>query len=302
MSSLDDQGPDMTASEPFSVIIPAHNEANVIARCLNTILADAPPGGLEILVVCNGCTDDTAARARAVSPMVRVIELDKGSKPLALNEGNARATHAIRLFVDADIRVGFNALDALDRVLRSGRAKAASPALDVDLSAVSFPVRGYYRVWLQLPYVLDNMVGSGVFGLSPDGMARIGEFPPIIADDEYVRTRFPSSERCLLRADEQGRPVFFTIYPPRTLWSLIRVESRQRAGVAQLHERYPSGETHRMTTWPALFATLRKGASLIDLGFFLLVKGLGRLHFQFSRMRKLDHRWLRDDTSRQVEA
>lgn len=292
----------MTASEPFSVIIPAHNEANVIARCLTMILADAPAGSLEILVVCNGCTDDTAARARAVSPMVRVIELDRGSKPLALNAGNAQAAHAIRLFVDADIRVRFTALAALAKVLRSGQAKAASPALDVDLSAVSFAVRGYYRVWLQLPYVLDNMVGSGVFGLSPDGMASIGEFPPIIADDEYVRTRFSSSERCLLREDEQGRPVFFTIFPPRTLWSLIRVESRQHAGVAQLHERYPSGEPHRMTTWPALFGTLRRGASLIDLVLFLLVKGAGRLHFRFARARKLDHRWLRDDTSRQIEA
>lgn len=291
----------MTASEAFSVIIPAHNEANVIARCLKTILADAPPDGLEILVVCNGCTDDTAARVKAVSPMVRVIELDQGSKPLALNAGNAEAAHAIRLFVDADTRVSFQALAALAGVLRRGEAKAASPALEVDLSAVSFPVRAYYRVWLQLPYVLDNMVGSGVFGLSPEGMAMIGEFPPIIADDEYVRTRFASSERCLLRQDEQGRAVFFTIFPPRTLWSMIRVESRQRAGVAQLHERYPSGETRRMTTWPALFATLRKGASLVDLACFLLVKGAGRLHFQFSRLRKLDHRWLRDDTSRQIE-
>ncbi|HMO69866.1 MAG TPA: glycosyltransferase [Novosphingobium sp.] len=292
----------MTATEPFSVIIPAHNEANVIARCLTTILADAPDDGLEILVVCNGCRDDTAARAGAVSPMVRVIELDKGSKPLALNTGNAEARHAIRLFVDADTRVSYHALAALAEVLRGGQVKAASPALDVDLTAVSFAVRGYYRVWLQLPYVLDNMVGSGVFGLSPEGMAAIGEFPPIIADDEFVRTRFPSAERCLLREDAQGRPVFFTIFPPRTLWSLIRVESRQRAGVAQLHERYPSSETRRMTTWPALLATLRRGASLIDLFFFLLVKGAGRLHFQFSKMRKLDHRWLRDDTSRQVEA
>lgn len=290
----------MTASEPFSVIIPAHNEANVIARCLSTILADAPAGALEILVVCNGCTDDTATRAQAVSPMVRVIEVDKGSKPLALNTGNAEARHAIRLFVDADTCIGFHSLAALAEVLQSGQAKAASPSVHVDLSAVSYPICGYYRVWLQLPYVLDNMVGSGVFGLSPDGMASIGEFPPIIADDEFVRTRFPRAERCLLRQDAQGRQVFFTIFPPRKLWSLIRVESRQRAGVAQLHKRYPSGETRRMTTWPALFATLRRGASPIDLFFFLLVKGAGRLHFQISRLRKLDHRWLRDETSRQV--
>lgn len=292
-----------TAAEPFSVIIPAHNEVNVIERCLRTMLEDAPPGAMEVIVVCNGCTDGTAARARAFSSAVEVIELDRGSKPLALNTGNAHASHAIRLFVDADILIGHASLAALAEVLRRGDIMAASPALNIDLSQVGAAVRGYYQVWLRLPYALDNMVGSGVFGLSPEGMAQIGEFPPIIADDEYVRTRFPRSLRCMLREDSQGRPVFFTINPPRTLYSIIRVESRQQAGVFELRQRYPSVETvRRMTTWPALFATLGQGAGPLDLIAFLLVKSLGRLHFKFSRLRKLEHRWLRDETSRQPQA
>src|SRR5262245_58336894 len=47
-----------------SVVIPAHNEARVIERGLSSLLEGARPGELEIVVVCNGCTDDTAARAR----------------------------------------------------------------------------------------------------------------------------------------------------------------------------------------------------------------------------------------------
>ena len=43
-----------------TVIIPAHNEARVIRRLLDQIVADATPGELDVIVVANGCTDDTA--------------------------------------------------------------------------------------------------------------------------------------------------------------------------------------------------------------------------------------------------
>jgi cellulose synthase/poly-beta-1,6-N-acetylglucosamine synthase-like glycosyltransferase len=37
-----------------SVVIPAHNEAAVIGRCLSSILMDAEPGEFEVVVVCKG--------------------------------------------------------------------------------------------------------------------------------------------------------------------------------------------------------------------------------------------------------
>ena len=52
------------------VIIPAHNEAAVIARCLDTLLEPPRPDRLDVVVVANGCTDDTADRARAFGPPV----------------------------------------------------------------------------------------------------------------------------------------------------------------------------------------------------------------------------------------
>ena len=45
-------------------MIPAYNEGEVIERCLKALLADAREGEFEIVVVCNGCKDDTAARAQ----------------------------------------------------------------------------------------------------------------------------------------------------------------------------------------------------------------------------------------------
>ena len=46
-----------------SVVIPAHNERRVIGRCLRALREGAAPGELDVIVVANACTDDTAAIA-----------------------------------------------------------------------------------------------------------------------------------------------------------------------------------------------------------------------------------------------
>src|SRR5207248_1237429 len=44
----------------LSIIIPAHNEAAVVARTLRSILTNKLDRPLQIIVVANGCTDQTA--------------------------------------------------------------------------------------------------------------------------------------------------------------------------------------------------------------------------------------------------
>lgn len=49
------------------VVVPAFDEADTIeAKVRNLAALDYPAPKLEVLIVCDGCTDDTAARARAV--------------------------------------------------------------------------------------------------------------------------------------------------------------------------------------------------------------------------------------------
>ncbi|MYT19449.1 glycosyltransferase, partial [Streptomyces sp. SID7760] len=74
-----------------SIVIPAHNEGRVIGRLLDALLADAPASGPDIVVVCNGCTDDTAAVAGARGPRVRVVEIPTPSKHTALRVGDEHA-------------------------------------------------------------------------------------------------------------------------------------------------------------------------------------------------------------------
>src|SRR4030095_14237372 len=82
-----------------------HDEATLIEGCLRDLTAGAPPGELEVIVVCNGCTDDTEARARAFGDPVRVISTETASKALALNLGDEAARGFPRFYVHADLEV-----------------------------------------------------------------------------------------------------------------------------------------------------------------------------------------------------
>ena len=74
-----------------SIIIPAHNESVVIRQSLDGITTGDWTQDYEIIVVCNGCTDDTADIARTY-PGVRVVETEIGNKANAMNLGDQHAT------------------------------------------------------------------------------------------------------------------------------------------------------------------------------------------------------------------
>ena len=60
----------------ISVIIPAHNEEKYIARCIRSIKKSASlfKGNVEIIVVCNRCTDRTGEIAESLGASVLTNE------------------------------------------------------------------------------------------------------------------------------------------------------------------------------------------------------------------------------------
>ncbi len=87
-----------------SVIIPAHNEAAVIAQSVERILGSSYPG-LEVIVIDDGSTDGTSAvvqRAYGDNPAVRLITVPNGGKANAINQGLAQANGTIIVALDAD--------------------------------------------------------------------------------------------------------------------------------------------------------------------------------------------------------
>lgn len=90
---------------PFvSVVIPAHNESDFIADCIDSVLAnDWPRDRLEILVVDHSSTDSTAEIARAAG--ANVISVKAGRIGAVRNAGLHAAKGEFIAYVDGDCTV-----------------------------------------------------------------------------------------------------------------------------------------------------------------------------------------------------
>ena len=113
---------------PVSLVIAAHDEGSVIAaKVRNARELDVPR--LEIIVACDGCTDDTAERAREAGADL-VLDLPRGGKVRAQDAGVERATNEIVAFSDA------NALLERDAI-----RELVAPFADPDVGYVCGQVR-----------------------------------------------------------------------------------------------------------------------------------------------------------------
>jgi GT2 family glycosyltransferase len=84
-----------------SVIIPVHNGAGTLGRCLDALAAQTGVPGLETIVVDDASTDGTVEIAQAHG--ARVLNLPVQQGPAAARNAGAAAAHAdILLFLDAD--------------------------------------------------------------------------------------------------------------------------------------------------------------------------------------------------------
>ncbi|MDA9526858.1 glycosyltransferase [Bradyrhizobium sp. CCBAU 25338] len=273
----------------ISIVVPAHNESSVIARTLSQWAGHPASDEIRVVVVCNGCTDDTASVARRFGPTVQVVESDIAGKTHALNLGDQISGVFPRVYVDADIVITVEAIQALARRLEQGDVLAVAPTAAIDLTGCSWLVRKYYAVRSRLPSSREGIGGSGVYALSEPGRRRFGQFPEIIADDTYVRLQFRPEERGTLSH------VLSTVFPPRTVRQLIAVRTRAHRGTFELAQRYPElcvnkGETNNRT----LLALFKEPRSWLGLVIYCCVNMIARGRAATGGA----HFWLRDESSR----
>ena len=222
--------PASTAFPAGSVIIPAHNEAPVIARTLQQLMPVVESGSVEVIVACNGCTDGTAEIAMEF-PGVTVLQIDEASKPAALNAADALATLWPRLYLDADIEISPVTLRmVLDRLGADG-VFAARPAFRYDDSGASWQVRAFYRARRRMPSTRQALWGAGVYALSQAGRARFQVFPPLTADDLFVDLHFGVGEKSIVNAP----PV--TVRTPKDASALLSVLRRVYRGQGEMRGR-----------------------------------------------------------------
>jgi glycosyltransferase involved in cell wall biosynthesis len=277
----------------ISIIIPAHDEGSVIERCLRSILDGAEPGELEIIVVCNGCRDDTAARAGRFGDPVKVLDTSVASKSHALNLGDQVARGFPRFYIDADVEVTLDTIRRVAQSLCSGRLLAAAPRMTVNLQECSWPVRAYYGIWTRLPYCAERMIGSGFYALSEEGRRRFDVFPDIISDDGFVRLQFSPAERDVVE------DCHFVITAPRRLADLISIKTRSQFGKYQLHAKYPAMIRNDPRSYqPFLAALMRQPRLWPCLVVYCFVLYVVRARSLYRFLRGRDRVWDRDDSSR----
>ncbi|HUG01783.1 MAG TPA: glycosyltransferase [Longimicrobiales bacterium] len=121
---------------PVSVLIPAYNEGLVIQDAIRSVLRLDYPR-LEILVIDDGSTDDTAARAAAMEgrhgkSVVRVISKANAGKAAALNTGIALARYPFVCCIDGDSTLAPGSLRATMRHFRDPRVAAVAGNVKVE--------------------------------------------------------------------------------------------------------------------------------------------------------------------------
>lgn len=274
-----------------SIIIPACNESRVIKRLLSRLVCSARDGEFEIIVVANGCTDDTAEIACSFGPQVQVLSLPAASKQAALAAGDRAATIFPRVYVDADVELGADDVRALAAELQYPGTLAAAPRLHLAMNAVPRLLRWYWDVWTRLPEVRNGLFGRGVIAVSETGHQRLVKLPKVIADDLIASLAFSPAERTVVH------DACVVVYPPRTFRDLIRIRLRAATGARQVEQTMGTGSLTARTRLSDLAAIAYDSPRMLPrVGLFLLVAVLVR--WMRRRHRGGDARWLRDESSR----
>lgn len=247
-------GPPLTVSA--TIIVPAHNEEDIIARTL-AALAAAAEGVAHILVVADNCSDSTATIARSLS--LKVIErsdLTRIGKGFALDFARAELRTAppeVVMVIDADCRVDRDSLRALiDAAARDNRPAQAinllEPALDgsvvKQVSTFAFLIKNLVR-----QRALHRLAGQA--RLTGTGMA----FPWSFFDEADLATgNIVEDLKLGIELAAVGRGA--RLIERARVWSPAAPES---AAMAQ-RQRWEGGmmATARQVVPMALFAAIRR--------------------------------------------
>ena len=181
-----------------SLVIPAHNEAELLPRLLDSVEAARSrsrrgPAAVEVVVADNASTDATAAVADSRGCLVAKV-LTR-SIAAARNGGAAVASGAVIAFVDADSRIHPETFNAIDDSLADGTVIAG--ATGVRMERWSAGIAATYALLMPLVWLLR--MDTGVVFCRRRDFDAVGGYDESVLFGEDVR--FLLALRRLGRAD-----------------------------------------------------------------------------------------------------
>lgn len=272
-----------------TVIIPAHNEATVISRCIDSLIGQEHVS--SIIVACNNCTDSTAEIVKRYDNVL-CIELDKASKTNAINEAEKYITSYPVFYIDADTYLEAGAVQEITRAMENGRLLLAAPAPFINTANSSWVVKSYYRVWQNLPYVKEGVIATCSYVLTREGRERFTDFPEIISDDGFVRGHFKSCEM----ANIESTKIY--IDAPKDITSLIKIKTRSRLGNLQLKSLAVCPLSHD-GKYRAVSVRQWLAYNPIDLAIYTVLQLYIRLRASIQFNHIDEYKWERDSSVRE---
>jgi len=234
-----------------SVLIPAHNEAGVIADTLNAACAIDYPS-FEVVVIDDGSTDDTVRRVMpfVASGLVRLVRktVNEG-KALALNDALPLATGEIVLTLDADAAPEPDILRRIVPHFRSARVAAVTgnPRVRnadnflarlqaIEFSSIVSLLRRSQRIWGRIVTV------SGVVAaFRRSAVFDVGGFSPNMPTEDIELT-WKLQKRFYDVRYEPRALVWMTV--PTTLRGLYRQRLRWARGLMQVFHKHSDVMLH----------------------------------------------------------
>lgn len=170
------------AAPYFSIVIPAYNEQDHIASCLQAIFSsDYDNTQYEVIVVDNGSRDRTYEIAQSFEN-AKVIQLLEGNVGAVRNYGAKNASGQILVFIDADCIVDRDWLNKAEKLIRDNPNCAYGGGVKLPDNATWIE-----KSWLlqsnNLPTLPKHLIGA-ITMTSKEIFLDIGGFNELISSGE----------------------------------------------------------------------------------------------------------------------
>lgn len=177
----------MALNSPLSVsvVIPCYNGSSFLRETLDSVLAQTHPV-LEVIVIDDGSTDDSAAIAESYGPLVRVIRQRNQGESVARNRGMELARGEWIALLDADDRW---VSDKIERQI------AAIPPDESGIACVYSDVMHFSTIGAIRVDALEDHHEAADFAAAMLCHATVYPSSAMFPRDLGLRTRFPEETR-----------------------------------------------------------------------------------------------------------
>ena len=245
----------------ISVLIPAHNEADVLRECLDAVLRQTLPVD-EIVVVADSCTDDTTEIAKQSGALV--VETEQGGKAASQDAGLPYVTGDILVCIDADTIIDADVVEKFVAELERGADATCANMLPMPQQTgfwvanrrYAYALGRFWWRWCQAEVGRLMVLSGCAYALRTETVRSIGGFPGklITCDMDLTWSLY-----------EAGRKTTFChtalayTYDPETFTVYTKQMRRWASGFFQNFQR------HKLAVVKSPAAILVVGSLLFDL-------------------------------------